>query len=729
MGIISPNGLPPDLEQAMQRRFAPAPVPQGTIPPPPPSVADRLAYLKANGGTVSNNASAEERLAHIKQVGGTVQEDPFPYTDAWFNQVIPAHKQAAQEEMNKAFGPESETSNPPGLLERVGHQLKSLGHEATATVAGMEQGIKDPTNLAVLAAGAIDPAIPASYFGTQAVSGLTGVGQPPPPPGQSSSSVVNAIRNPSPENVQNALLQGSTLAGSVAGGLSSPKAGTAYTTIKRTPKIIAKEIASNAGVTGDLAGKVEQKVAQASAMKREAATDIQKLHSDTQLGVQQLQGELDAATKGTTAVLKQLEQETASIPGAKLNATQAIVRNTAQAVAQKAAQVQAPFEEMAAKATTPVAQAPDIYSIIRDSVNSRGANPQEIPPAAFKALPKETPESALTGLEGLPPDEVAKFKTNNPDLFQSDVSFRTLNRVKEDLYQAARASKDAQVRAGLDLARQRIIDMQEKYAQVNGFGDQYLKAKRDYFQFKRELGSGLMDDFLNAQTIEDQEMAGKLAQVTRGTNAQALRTLLKTAGVDTSPLDDLIQRQSGIKAETIAAKKSWKAQTSDIQSRIGDIQKESARAIGAREGEAEKSIASLGKEKPVIAGMSDFDLVGKSNEEIARLKLKEQFDKAHESGIVNFGRIALIIYGVEKMLTSGSIAGTLEGAAMTGYGAGRMLTPSVVRSPAFQDWVIRNSGITDPVMVRRVKAGLQKAMPMLIQGAATSKQNEPPPAP
>ncbi len=729
MGITPAPLTAPDDEfmQQQLRRVGRAPsVPAGALPPTPPAaLSEREQFAKQLGATVG-----DDREEFARKLGAISTPAPAVFSDKWFEQNIAASKQAAQDEMNKAFGPESQGANPPGLLNRIGHQAKSLYHEATGVVGGMELGLKDPKNATVAASGLLDPAIPAAYFGAQSFGGLTGVGQPPPPPGQSSSSIVNAVQNPSPENVQNVLLQGSQLAGSAAGGAASPRAGALYEA-SNLPKKFARKIAADAGVTGDLATRVEQKAAQAQAMHREAAADIQQLHKDAQVGVAQLQSELDAATQGTRTALKNLQDEAASIPGAKLNATEAIVRNTAQAVAQKAAEVQAPFEQMAAKATKPVGPAGDIYSLIRGSVGERGANPSEIPAAAFRALPPEsevggTGARATYGPSGragitigdLPPEEQAKFRAAHPELGGDSVSFRDLNRVKDDLYQAARASKDIQIRSGLDLARQRVIEMQEQYANDHGFGDQYAKAKRDYYQFKRELGSGLMDDFLAAQTIEDQTMAAKLAQMTRGTNAIALRTILKTAGVDTAPLDDIIARHGQLKGEATAAKSAGKATAKGISDRMSDVTGSVEKSIAERQKTAAKDVQALGEQNPVIKGTSDLDLVGKSPEEIARLRLQQQFDKARESGIWQVGHLAMTIYGVERMLEGNLI----HGGIMATYGGARLLTPAIVRSPAFQDWVIRNSGISDPKMIQQLRGGLNRAMPLLIQQARQRQQ-------
>jgi hypothetical protein len=112
--------------------------------------------------------------------------------------------QAAQNQQNQAFGPESQGKS---TMAQLGHRLASLGPETVGVIDKMVAGGMDWKNALVIAAGAVDPAIPAAYFGTQGAAQLGGV-----TPG------VNA-GDTSPENVQNALLAGSMVAG--AGGTAN----------------------------------------------------------------------------------------------------------------------------------------------------------------------------------------------------------------------------------------------------------------------------------------------------------------------------------------------------------------------------------------------------------------------------------------------------------------------------------------------------------------------------
>jgi hypothetical protein len=151
----------------------------------------------------------------------------------------------AQNQMNQAIGPESEKRSG---LARLGHSLLSLAPETAAVVDKLVAGGMDWKNAAVMAAGAVDPAVPAAYFGTQGAAQLTGT-QPGVEPG-----------NVSPENVQNALLAGSMVAGG-AGAAEAPAAGRLATEvapagIRETARVTNAALAKAPGAVGGGLGAV-----------------------------------------------------------------------------------------------------------------------------------------------------------------------------------------------------------------------------------------------------------------------------------------------------------------------------------------------------------------------------------------------------------------------------------------------------------------------------------------
>ena len=103
-------------------------------------------------------------------------------------------------------------------LERLGHGLLSTAAETGAVAEGMVAGLGDWKNQAAIAAGVVDPAIPAAYFMAQGTIGG----------GKAGADIVRS--GVTPENTQDLLLSGSTVAGAGASA-ESPAAGR----VARTP--------------------------------------------------------------------------------------------------------------------------------------------------------------------------------------------------------------------------------------------------------------------------------------------------------------------------------------------------------------------------------------------------------------------------------------------------------------------------------------------------------------
>lgn len=126
----------------------------------------------------------------------------------------------AQHQTDLAMGPESQ-GKP--FIERLGHRMLSLAPETAAAVDKITGGLMDWRNVPIAAATAIDPALGASLMATQGTGALTGI-TPGVQPG-----------NTSPENVQNALMQGSMVAGAGA-GVEAPNTGRAVAVARNLPE-------------------------------------------------------------------------------------------------------------------------------------------------------------------------------------------------------------------------------------------------------------------------------------------------------------------------------------------------------------------------------------------------------------------------------------------------------------------------------------------------------------
>lgn len=123
------------------------------------------------------------------------------YAQNYWGNTANFYGKQAQQDINRIAGPESEKTSP---VDKIISSFAAAYHQTSRVMAKGYQGMADPKQAAVMASGLIDPAIPGAYYATQATAGLAGIGQP--------SSINTAIQNPTPENVEAPLLQGSQLA-------------------------------------------------------------------------------------------------------------------------------------------------------------------------------------------------------------------------------------------------------------------------------------------------------------------------------------------------------------------------------------------------------------------------------------------------------------------------------------------------------------------------------------
>lgn len=176
-------------------------------------------------------ASPEEALTKIKKASGAKAPDattpavnPNPSTKARIDALMKGRKfedlplkekmsivgmgfgEMAQQEQNKAGGPEADKlpNDWRGRNERNIHAAKSLLDEIGGVAMGAVAGIVDPKTTAILSAGVVDPAIPAAYFGADAMLHL-------------GPAYEELKKHPTPENWQNLLMTASNLALSTAG--------------------------------------------------------------------------------------------------------------------------------------------------------------------------------------------------------------------------------------------------------------------------------------------------------------------------------------------------------------------------------------------------------------------------------------------------------------------------------------------------------------------------------
>ena len=123
-----------------------------------------------------------------------------------YQQQAQENSAAAQQQMQQYLGPEAQGKNP---LVRFGHGLASYGYSALGVgdkMLGGVFGMNPGQSLMTAIGAAAPPAAPlaAAVMGTTAAPGFW-------------DSAKTAYAHPTPDNVENALLGGSMLAGAAAG--------------------------------------------------------------------------------------------------------------------------------------------------------------------------------------------------------------------------------------------------------------------------------------------------------------------------------------------------------------------------------------------------------------------------------------------------------------------------------------------------------------------------------
>jgi hypothetical protein len=197
------------------------------------------------------------------------------------------------------------------VAKRLGHGMLAVVPETAALVDSAAAGLMDWKNAAVTAAGAVDPAIPAAYFGTQGIADLTGIGG-------GKSSVKTAIENPTPENVQAPLVSASMVAGG-AGATKAPTAGRAFEAAKNAPNVGRGTMAARMSEQVEPGGPTRQEVLDAAREKGvnldvAQATDSGVAHAVKKANRYSIasQGTYDAATTKNVNALEQWADSEAS---------------------------------------------------------------------------------------------------------------------------------------------------------------------------------------------------------------------------------------------------------------------------------------------------------------------------------------------------------------------------------------------------------------------------------
>jgi len=461
-----------------------------------------------------------------------------------------------------------------------------------------------------------------------------------------------------------------------------------------------KDLARNAlrryfGVKGDLADKVAVKVEQAQQARAASEANVAQIMKSAE--------DQKAAAASRAANLRD-----SAIPQAMND----ILRDAAHALVVEQARVMKPFADMAERLkNTKVADAAEVRSMIEGAFGQKGVQSSELPPSAFRALGNRGKVGDLY-IDGVPASEMPPqlAEALRKGASQEELNFHDLTRVREDLYDLSQSAGDSAVRAGAGLAHKLVTDLQESIARKNGFGEAYRRAKNDYFQFRHDLGSGIMENFLNAEKSL-QSLTPKLAMLTRGTYAEAIATVLRRAGVDVRPLLDMVNEAKSLEKAPGAIDREARAQIRDEQSAL------------------KAELSRIGKENAVVPGKSDLSLAGKSNQEVNAIRLQKVLTDASSRGIGSPIPLVMTLVGLLRMWE-----GSPYGAIQAGYGASRLAMPKLVRSPAFQEWLLREANVEpgNRLLAFRLRQGIADLYPMFRRaaqsGALSGRQLIPVPA-
>jgi ElaB/YqjD/DUF883 family membrane-anchored ribosome-binding protein len=509
----------------------------------------------------------------------------------------------------------------------------------------------------------------------------------------------------------------------------------------------------------DLASKVSSQVQAIDQVRKQTAGSVATIDAATSTKIKALQDSLQeqlkdiqqasstriSAIRGQAeAAIEQSKGKLTDLQQQRLRTGANTVADTMQAFLQEKARVGKPFDDIAAKIKGSVAEPADVKLIITKAFGDTGLKEDQIPPRALELLKPRGGENVGQGnvrmrtpdghyLE-VDADKVHWFTEKGYDVVEKEggdgrIKFETLTRIREDLGQAANSVKDTAVKRALFKASDDVTDFQEAIAKKHKLGEEYRKAKDGYRQFIRGIGSDMVHTFLDASDAEAQALAPKLAELTTKQNAEALRTVLKAAGVDVKPLDRVladiktVDEQIGETkrlAGTMASQQEKSARGS-----AGEIKKDVSKEIDRTKTEgdaASKTAAKSGqreeaeiKKDEVVPEQDVETLTTKSNRELLEARIRHQMTNSHATGFVNTWAMSSIIYGLMKIAE-----GSTFGVPIAAVGYLRMDLPQRMKNKGFQDWVIRQSGM-DPAVpaASRMRRGLEALAPVLRKALKT----------
>ena len=552
------------------------------------------------------------------------------------------------------------------------------------------------------------------------------------------------------------------------------------------------------GLNDDLASKVSADVAQMRKAYQESGVETVRLageHAEAMKGIkatqdaqlqaiqENLKGELrtiqrqaDAASgalkQRTVDALKANEAKMGELDKQKTAEGVSLVRDTAKALYQEKTRLSAKAEAIGDKITEPVATSDQVTELVKSEFRVMGINEKEIPPAALKAL-QEAKEPATQRMsaaqnngamlgarflkEGMSVPDVKSAMLNlgftpkevsgimqilAPQQAGEGLSFNQIGRIQEDVYQAGRASKDGTVRHALGEAWGKLSDMREQAAEKAKLGPEWKEFKGEYTKFMRGINSDLMQDWLHAETVEDQAVGNKVRELTSRTKEEALHIILRSAGISTDAFDAVVKAQAEaakspaeIKSQAVAAKEQITRATGEAKKTAAEQAKSATKGVKEeaatakekaeatrKQGEAAEEFTTKAKieagEKAgekVVPHRGTSELAGKTDAELKEMRIKALVGDMRKSGMIDPNKFAYLMYGVIR--TAG---GSPFGPLALAYGGSRIGMEEVIRNPKFTNWLLSESGIEpNSALGKKLFGAIKDSYPLLRAAAKT----------
>jgi hypothetical protein len=524
---------------------------------------------------------------------------------------------------------------------------------------------------------------------------------------------------------------------------------------------IHNSVQNSLGLKGDLAAKVEAKVQGKLAVEAAAQQDIATTEASAQKQIATTKaatGSQIAATEAGAAGMTQSAKEISqgiqeSLANDIPRRMGTVMADAAQVVQAEQARMENLWGDLSKEAKgKPVISVDDLRTQISNTLTDNGVLEKDIPPAVWKGIPNNPTSSvrAPTKAEelgsvhaqqllksGMSPADVRSalinqgWLQNQVDLMmamtgappQTSMEFKDLTAVKNNLWNLKQKAANPTLEYGLSQAHQSVLKLQEDFAVKNNFGasnkgtgtnavnGMYENAKQQYFTFKRNLGGGEMSDFLDASTGADQNMISN-AKAFMGDSADIgfVKDLLKSSGVDVSPLEQAIEEAKSVpKGEAIRTKEiaadsaGFIKQISKGESlRTKEIAAASSDAVNQIGKDSNAAIVGIGKLNSIVEGQSDLGFEGMTTTQIRRDLIERAVSNTTAAGITKPFAYLQIMLGIAK-LSLGNQFGLFNAAS----GGSRIAIERALADKSFQDWVIQESGVETPQIpvVRKAIAG------------------------